>query len=125
MSEIIQIQKNNHGTTIICIDKRKADELLQYILSKDVIDEYLKIQQVLLENVPNNVLYQKVKTTSSVYEMRFTNKGKNDRIYYKVVRKSKKRYLILGELLLKKKSNQIPDKIMKKLKTLDRYNYET
>ena len=120
--KVIKISLSTHKNIILCVAENKAEEILQYLLDDSVISEFRKIKSSLFENLHIKTLYQKVKSLKSVYEMRFTNNGRNDRIYCKEISQSKKRYIILVKLF-NKKSQNIPKQISSQLKEIDKYEF--
>ncbi len=117
-----QISLSKHKNIILCADEKSLETILQYLFNNDIINEYKKIQAVLFEGLHNKQLYQKLKNLNTVYEIRFTNNGRNDRIYCKQIKHSKKKYIILIKLY-NKKSQAIPKNISKQLKQIDNYEY--
>lgn len=124
----IKIFENKHKTTILHIDKENAYIILPYIFNDDnVLNEFRIIKTILAENDRNREKYCKVNAvnTGKVFEMRFTKNNRNDRIYCIEKSKSQKRNIILIELFKGKKSNDIPKKIITKLKiTISKYDYD-
>jgi len=59
-----------------------------------------------------------------MYEMRFTNNGRNDRIYCKEQSIGDKRYIIMIELFKGKKKQNIPNKNKNRIETMGGYDYE-
>lgn len=123
----IKIFESKHKKTILYIDEKNASEILTYLFKDNtIIDEFKFIKTILAENQRNKDRYCKVKgvSTGKVFEMRFTKNNRNDRIYCIEQSSSKTRNIILVELFEGKKSNDIPNKIINKLKTtLSKYYY--
>lgn len=124
-TKALKISLNKHKTVVLCVDEDSSEEILQYILDDKVINEFRKIRAILFERLLNKSLYQKLKNDkmNSIFEMRFTNQGRNDRIYCKQITKSKSLYIIMVKLY-HKKSQHIPKEISSLLKKIDKYEYE-
>lgn len=109
------------------VDVLNAKEILPYIFRSDVEDEFKIIRSILKENLRNKEKYCKADVSSkadNVFEMRFTNKGKNDRIYCQEISISGKRFIIMVDLFEGKKSQDIPKKIKSRIETIGGYDYE-
>ena len=124
----IKIFENKHKTTILHVDEKNANTIFPYFLNDDnVLNEFKIIKNLLGENIRNKEKYCKVNAvnTGKVFEMRFTKNNRNDRIYCIEKSASGKRNIILIELFEGKKSNDIPKKIIDKLKkTISKYYYD-
>ena len=121
------IQKGNHEKIILCVDEANSNEIIQYILDAKVITEYISIQSILLERIKITEKYCKVDVSNKakdMYEMRFTNNGRNDRIYCKEQSIGDKRYIIMIELFKGKKKQNIPNKNKNRIETMGGYDYE-
>ena len=121
--KIIKIAFNLHKTKVLCVTESNAEEILQYILQTQVIAEFMKIKDALLQGIQNKKIYTKVQTTQSIYEMRFTNKKRNDRIYCRHITKNNILYIIM-EKLYTKKTQKIPKSVLIQLKNIDKYEYD-
>lgn len=124
--EAIKISKNKHGSVTIYVDQHEASTILQYIFDPSVLKEYMLIVNLLFENQRNREKYCKADVSNKakdVFEMRFTNNGRNDRIYCKETN-SKSRNIIMVELFESKKTQHIPKKITNRINTIGGYNYE-
>ncbi|MBN2664371.1 MAG: type II toxin-antitoxin system RelE/ParE family toxin [Bacteroidales bacterium] len=118
----ILVKSNKHEKTLIYIDSEKDTGILHFILSDAVHKEFKIISELLLENARNKEKYLKV--FNNVYEMRFTNNGRNDRIYCVEIKSEKKRVIVMAELYLSKDQQKIPKKIIDKIKTqITKYTY--
>lgn len=123
----LKVHGNLHNTTIIYVDSKNADEILPYIFRDDVLDEFIDIKYLLHNNLRNKEKYCKANVSSKAdraFEMRFTNKNKNDRIYCVEQLTGKKRCIIMVELYESKKTQNIPNKIKTRIETLGGYEYE-
>ena len=59
-----------------------------------------------------------------MYEMRFTNNGRNDRIYCKEKSVGERRYIIMIELYQGKKNQSLPNKYKNRIEIMGGYEYE-
>lgn len=59
-----------------------------------------------------------------MYEMRFTNNGRNDKIYRQEQSVGDKRFIIMVELYRAKKTEDISKKYKSRIETMGGYNYE-
>lgn len=87
----------------------------------------MSIQTILLQNIRIRDKYCKADVSSKakgVFEMRFTNNGRNDRIFCKEFSFGQKRYIIMIELYKGKKSQSIPAKYKNRIETIGGYAYE-
>ncbi len=121
--DLVQIAYNKHKTIILCVDRQFADDILPYLLDTKVVSEFIKIKDIILEGLRNKHLYQKMEGINAMYEMRFTNKGRNDRIYCKELSKSNKKYIVLIKFY-QKKSQNIPKDIKQQLQKIAKYEYD-
>lgn len=117
-----RISERKAKGTMLFIDIKAIEDIMPFILNAENTLEYLKIQNALLANIHNKEIYQKVKNYDTIYEIRFTNKKSNMRIYCKQVSKSKKKYIILVKLY-DKKTQKIPKEVHKILKQIENYEY--
>ncbi|MDP1726584.1 MAG: hypothetical protein Q8M15_07350 [Bacteroidota bacterium] len=125
--ETIIIAKNTHETTLIGVDSSNAAEILQYVLSDSVNSEFKQIISILKDNLRNKEKYCKANVSEkakNMYEMRFTNNGRNDRIYCQEMTESQKRVIIMIELYQGKKSQEIPKGWKNRIETMGTYKYE-
>lgn len=123
----IEIDESVHKTVIFAVDNRQADTILKYILRDKVDAEFKTIRDVIKQNLKNREKYCKAdvsKKANNMFEMRFTNNGRNDRIYCQEVHKNGKRYIVMCELYEGKKSQAIPNKIKSRIETMGGYEYE-
>ena len=121
------IQRINHDKIILCVDEANSNEILQYILDANVITEYISIQTILLEKIRIKEKYCKAAVSNKakdMYEMRFTNNGRNDRIYCKEKSVGERRYIIMIELYQGKKNQSIPNKYKNRIEIMGGYEYE-
>jgi hypothetical protein len=124
MRNVIKFSLSKHKDVVICVDSDKADEILPFIHDNDdVLKEFFRIRGILLENLRSSEYYLKVKGTNNMFEMRFTSGRRNDRIYCKEIRTSKRRYIIMAYLFEGKKTNEIPKNVLKSIQTIDKYEY--
>ncbi len=123
----VLIDKNKHATTLLFVDISNAKDILPYIMHEDVHDEFKDIRQILRENLRIKDKYCKCDVSNkakNMFEMRFTNKGRNDRIYCQEQSFGSKRIIILSELFIGKKTQDIPKKIKSRIETLGTHNYD-
>ena len=121
------IQRINHDKIILCVDEANSNEILQYILDANVITEYISIQTILLEKIRIKEKYCKAAVSNKakdMYELRFTNNGRNDRIYCKEKSVGERRYIIMIELYQGKKNQSIPNKYKNRIEIMGGYEYE-
>ena len=125
MQKCIKIATNKHNTTVFYVDYNNSDEILTYIINDEQVSkEFRIILNILKENGRNREFYCKVKGVEHVFEMRFTKYSRNDRIYCKEFHVNKKRHIVMAFLYKGKKSQDIPQQIMKKLRTqVKNYDY--
>lgn len=95
-------------------------------MDDNVIDEWRQIRDLIFQSLRNAEKYLKCdvsKVANNMFEMRFTNKRRNIRIYCQEVRTSKTRYIILCELF-DKKSTDIPKSVKNRIEGYSKRNYE-
>lgn len=121
------IDKCKHQKTFIAVDDLAAPEICQYLWEEKVIKEFQIIRSLLKDGNRNREYYCKCDVSDKakdIFEMRFTNNGKNDRIYCKEVSTQSKRYIIMIELYVGKKSQDIPKQQKGRINTMGGYDYE-
>lgn len=121
------LQKGSHDKIVICVDAQNASTILQYLFDASVFQEYLSIQGLLFERLRNKTKYCKAdvsKKADNMYEMRFTNNDRNDRIYCQEQSVGDKRFIIMVELYRAKKTEGISKKYKSRIETMGGYNYE-
>ncbi|HTE34056.1 MAG TPA: hypothetical protein VK666_26935 [Chryseolinea sp.] len=121
------IDRCKHAKTFICVDDGCKVELLNYLMRENVIEEFRLIRTILKEGLRNREKYCKCDVSDkarNMFEMRFTNNGKNDRIYCQEVHRNGKRFILMAELFEGKKSNDIPKIIKYRIETIGGYDYE-
>lgn len=124
--ELIKIDESNHKDVCICVDYRNAEDILTYVFKDGVDKEFKEIRGILKENLRNKQKYCKAdvsKKAKKIYEMRFTRQ-RNDRIYCKELHQSKRRIIVMIDLYIGKKSQNIPKKIKKRIEKIGRYEYD-
>jgi len=125
--QAILLDCNEHRTTLIMVDSQNAKVLLPYIMKAGVDLEFKEIRSLLKENLRNAEKYTKANVSGkakNVFEMRFTRNGRNDRIYCQEINITSKRFIVMAELFLFKKTQEIPKRIKSRLETIGGYNYE-
>ena len=123
----ILIDHNSHKSVLFFVDGGNASEILPYLFDAESVDEFKDIRGILKDNLRNKEKYCKVDVSDkakNMFEMRFTRKGKNDRIYCQEQSVSGKRIIIMAELFVGKKSQQIPKQIKSRIETIGTYSYE-
>lgn len=123
----IILDRNTHQTTIILVDVKNASEILPYLFDSSVSEEFLDIRNILKGNLRNKDKYCKCDVSSKavdVFEMRFTRNNRNDRIYCLEVSTNKQRLIIMSELFIGKKSQEIPKRIKSRIETIGGFEYE-
>lgn len=116
-----------HGKTLICVDDTAAVGICKYLHRENVVDEFRLLRNLLKENLRNRVKYCKCDVSDkakNMYEMRFTNQGKNDRIYCQEKHLNGKRYIIMTHLFEGKQSQEIPKSIKGIIETIGGYSYD-
>lgn len=122
----IKVKSNGHDTIIVAVDAENADEILPYIFENS-LEEFILISSLLFENNRIKDKYCKANVSekaNNMFEMRFTKKGINDRIYCQEKKVSKRHYIIMVELFKGKKTQGIPPKIKNRIETMGGYDYE-
>ena len=125
--QAILLDYNTHKTTLIMVDNQNAKELLPYIMQNGIDSEFKDIRSLLKENLRNSEKYKKVNVSEkakNVFEMRFTRNGKNDRIFCQEISFTGKRFIIMIELLIGKKTQEISKRIKSRIETIGGYEYE-
>jgi predicted ATPase len=123
----IVVDISKHQTTFIMVDYQNAGSILPYIMRDSVDKEFKDIRAILKENLRNKEKYCKTDVSDkakNMFEMRFTNNGRNDRIYCQEVSFGGKRIIIMVELFEGKKSQDIPKRIKSRIETMGGYEYE-
>jgi len=121
------LDHNNHKSLYIAVAEPNMSDILTYLHREDVEKEWKAIRDILKQGLRNAEKYMKCKVSDSannMFEMRFTNKGLNDRIYCQERTIGKTKYIILVELFEKKKSQEIPKKIKSRIDTISKIDYE-
>ena len=109
------------------VDIQNAKELLPYTLKDGVDMEFKEIRTLLKDNLRNKEKYTKANVSDkakNVFEMRFTRNGRNDRIYCQEITFAGKRFIVMAELFLFKKTQEIPKRIKSRIETIGGYEYE-
>ena len=123
----ILLDQNKHCTTLIFVDSDNAKDILPFLFRDGVDKEFKEIRDILKENLRNREKYCKVDVSDKakdVYEMRFIRNLRNDRIYCKEIRENQKRMIVMVELYIGKKSQDIPKQIKLRIETIGGYQYE-
>lgn len=123
----IVLDQDIHQKTLILLDVQNASKILPYLFENSVSAEFLDIRNILKQNLRNRDKYCKCDVNSKasrVFEMRFTNNQRNDRIYCLEVSTNKQRLIIMSELFIGKKSQEIPKKIKGRIETIGGFEYE-
>jgi len=123
----IEVDYCKHKNTHIMVDDENAEIILPYVMRDGVDKEFKDIRAILKENLRNREKYCKVDVSDkakNMFEMRFTNNGRNDRIYCQQVNISEKRIIIMIELFEGKKSQSIPKRIKTRIEVMGGYEYE-
>ena len=123
----ILVDRSKHNTTLIMVDLQNAKEILPYIMIDGVDKEFKEIRDILKDNLRNKEKYRKADVSDkakNMYEMRFIRSGRNDRIYCQEINICGKRIILMVELFLSKKSQDIQKKIKTRIETMGGYEYE-
>jgi len=123
----ILIDKCIHNKTLILVDCQNADEILPYLYTEGIDQEFKEIRELLKGNLRNREKYKKADVSEkakNIFEMRFIRKDRNDRIYCQEIAFGGKRHIIMIELFKGKKSQDIPKKIKTRIETMGGYTYE-
>ncbi len=119
----VLIDKNIHSSTLIMVDINNAKDILPYLMTNGIDNEFREIRDLLKENLRNAEKYKKAdvsKKAKDIYEMRFIKGERNDRIFCKELSYRSKRIIIMIEL----KSQDIPKNIKSRIETMGGYEYE-
>ena len=119
----VLIDKNIHSSTLIMVDIYNAKDILPYLMTSGIDNEFREIRDLLKENLRNAEKYKKAdvsKKAKDIYEMRFIKGERNDRIFCKELSYRSKRIIIMIEL----KSQDIPKNIKSRIETMGGYEYE-
>lgn len=125
----ILVDQSTHKTTRIYVDQSNAKEILPYLHTEESIEkEFREIRGLLKENLRNKEKYKKVDVSqkaNDMYEMRFVRNNRNDRIFCQEVKGEHKfRAIVMVELWVGKKSQEIPKQIKQRIETMGTYLYE-
>lgn len=124
--KLIKIDECKHKKTIICVDLNNVESILSYVFQDGVDKEFKEIRGLLKNSLRNREKYCKANISDKakdVFEMRFTRQ-RNDRIYCKKFHRSKKRIIVMIDLFVGKKSQDIPKKNKNRINTIGGYEYE-
>ena len=124
--KLIKIDECKHKNTLICVDLNNAEIILSYVFKDGVEKEFKEIRGLLKNNLRNREKYCKANISDKakdIFEMRFTRQ-RNDRIYCKEFHRSKKRIIVMIDLFLSKKSQEIPKKNKNRINTIGSYEYD-
>jgi len=125
--QAILVDISIHKTTFIMVDSQNAKELLPYLMQEGVDAEFKEIRSLLKDNLRNSEKYRRAdfsEKARNVFEMRFTRNTRNDRIYCQEIRITGKRFIVMAELFLFKKSQEIPKRIKSRIQTIGGNDYE-
>jgi len=123
----VLVDINKHSTTLIFVDIQNARSILPYTNLEGVDKEFREIRDLLKENLRNKEKYRKVDVSNkakNMYEMRFIRNERNDRIYCQEIGLGSKRCIVMVELFVGKKSQDIPKTIKGRIETMGGYQYE-
>lgn len=123
----IHYESNLHDTTRIYLDQANASVLLRYTNRWDVEEEFKEIRKLIKEGTRNRERYCKANVSAkarSIFEMRFTNRQHNDRIYCMEQSVGRRRHVVMIELYENKKTQFIPQNIKSRMETMGGYVYE-
>jgi Trp operon repressor len=118
---------DQHHKVCIAIDVKNADTILPFLYREDVDKEFKIIRALLKENLRNREKYCKCNVSNKaedIFEMRFTSKGRNDRIYCKEMSDAKQRIIIMIELFEGKKSQNIPKEWKLRIESMGKCQYK-
>lgn len=111
------------------MDQSNAKEILPYLNSHESIEkEFREIRGLLKENLRNKEKYKKSDVSgkaTNMFEMRFVRNNRNDRMFCQEVRGEQKfRAIVIVELWVGKKSQEIPKQMKQRIETMGTYLYE-
>ena len=121
------IDQNKHNTTLIMIDIHNLKYILPYIHTDGIDQEFKEIRCLLKENLRNKEKYKKVDVSEkakNMYEMRFVRNGRNDRIFCQEINFGGKRIIVMVELYIGKKTQDIKKTQKSRIETMGGYDYE-
>lgn len=124
---IIVDKSSAHGRVVFVVDVENASDILPYIFSDIVIEEFKQIRDIIKQNLRNREKYCKCDVSEkaqNMFEMRFTRNNRNDRIYCQEKHIGGIRMIIMSELLIGKKSQNIPKNIRLRIENMGGYDYE-
>ena len=123
----IKILTGPHGKVVFYVDSQCISNIIEYLLQPENFKEFRIIVELLFENKRNAEKYCKADVSykaHEMFEMRFTSKMKNDRIYCKEIHISGKRSIILADLFIGKSTQKISKEQKKRITMIGGYEYE-
>lgn len=125
----IKIAESKDKNRAIYIDKQNAEEIFTYINQDERhIKKFRFITSIILAGLRNTELYDKESFDSKskgVTAMKFFKGQENDRIYCKELTLNDKTFVIIAaELLEKKKTQKLNQKIKNLIYKVSSYEYE-
>jgi len=122
------IKTSKDGRIVIAVDDENADTILGYADRDDKHKKKFRfITELILEKKASKELFKQEKINmacAQVYAMRFFPGQENDRIYCQKIERYKVTYIILCELLEKKKSTKLKHREVTLINKVARYEYE-
>lgn len=123
---IIRTSKN--GKVVIAVDVENSNSILSYANSDERHKKKFKfITELILENKACKDLFRQEKISmacAQVYAMRLFTGQENDRIYCQKIERKDATYIILCELLEKKKNTKLKHREITLINKVARYEYE-
>jgi hypothetical protein len=96
-------------------------------MQDNVDKEFREIRELLKENIRNKEKYKKADVSEkakNIYEMRFVRNNRNDRIYCQEITLGAKRFIVMIELYVGKKTQDISKGIKSRIETMGGFEYE-
>ncbi len=112
----------------VYVDESCSEELKEILQADEKFSKKFRerVDQI-LRSLTNREAYEKLKTFDTIWEIRLfkRSKGRNHRIYCKQIEDDNRfNHVIIVHIFLQKKSTKIPKEIFKRLKEIDKYEYE-
>jgi hypothetical protein len=112
----------------VYVDESCSEELMGIIQADEKFSKKFRerVDQILM-SLTNREAYEKLKTFDTIWEIRLfkSSKGRNHRIYCKQIEDDNRLiHVIIVHIFLQKKTTKIPKEIFKRLKEIDKYEYE-
>jgi len=122
------IRTSKDGKIIVAVDNENSETILNYAKrDQRHRKKFMHIINLILENKACKELFKQEKINmacAQVYAMRFFLGQENDRIYCQRIERNEATYIILCELLEKKKSTKLKQREVNLINKVSQYEYE-